>query len=78
MFLPVTRFTDARVLQPTMPRIARSRTQAEMRAERKSDSLLKRWAEPLEVSYPILWLASDEASYITGTVLMVDGGLSAM
>ena len=26
------------------------------------------------VTYPILWLASDEASYVTGTVLMVDGG----
>lgn len=43
-----------------------------------SDSLLRRWAQPLEVSYPILWLASDEASFITGNALMVDGGLSAM
>jgi hypothetical protein len=25
--------------------------------------------------WPILWLASDEASFITGTTLMVDGGL---
>jgi 2-hydroxycyclohexanecarboxyl-CoA dehydrogenase len=57
---------------------ARGRSEAEMRAEIKSDSLLKRWAEPLEVGYPVLWLASDEASYVTGTALMVDGGLSAM
>ena len=28
-----------------------------------------------EVAYPILWLASDEASYVTGSGLMVDGGL---
>ena len=36
--------------------------------------LLGRWAEAREVAYPILWLASDEASYVTGSVLMVDGG----
>jgi meso-butanediol dehydrogenase/(S,S)-butanediol dehydrogenase/diacetyl reductase len=36
--------------------------------------LLGRWADPREVAYPILWLASDEASYVTGSVLMVDGG----
>ena len=37
-------------------------------------SLLGRWADAREVAYPILWLASDEASYVTGSVLMVDGG----
>jgi NAD(P)-dependent dehydrogenase (short-subunit alcohol dehydrogenase family) len=36
--------------------------------------LLGRWADPREVAFPILWLASDEASYVTGSVLMVDGG----
>jgi NAD(P)-dependent dehydrogenase (short-subunit alcohol dehydrogenase family) len=36
--------------------------------------LLGRWADPREVAYPILWLASHEASYVTGSVLMVDGG----
>ena len=40
-------------------------------------SLLNRWAEPNEIAYPILWLASNEASFITGSCLMVDGGLSA-
>lgn len=53
---------------------ARGRTEADLRAERKIDSLLQRWAEPVEVGYPILWLASDEASYVTGAALMVDGG----
>jgi NAD(P)-dependent dehydrogenase (short-subunit alcohol dehydrogenase family) len=36
--------------------------------------LLGRWADVREVAYPILWLASDEASYVTGSGLMVDGG----
>jgi meso-butanediol dehydrogenase/(S,S)-butanediol dehydrogenase/diacetyl reductase len=35
-----------------------------------------RWAEPKEIAWPILWLASDEASFVTGAVLPVDGGLS--
>lgn len=47
-------------------------------AARKDASLLGRWAQPAEVAWPILWLASDEASYITGTALMVDGGRSSM
>ena len=41
-------------------------------------SLMGRWAEPREIAYPILWLASDEASFMTGAALMVDGGKSAM
>jgi 2-hydroxycyclohexanecarboxyl-CoA dehydrogenase len=45
---------------------------------RKDTSLLGRWATAEEVAWPILWLASDEASYITGATLMVDGGLSVM
>lgn len=41
-------------------------------------TLMKRWARVEEIAYPILWLASDEASFITGAILMVDGGKSAM
>ena len=47
-----------------------------LKTERKTTSLLGRWAAPGEIAAPILWLASDEASFITGASLMVDGGLS--
>jgi meso-butanediol dehydrogenase/(S,S)-butanediol dehydrogenase/diacetyl reductase len=49
-----------------------------LKLERSDNSLLGRWAGPEEVAWPILWLASDEASFITGTTLMVDGGLHVM
>lgn len=47
----------------------------QLRTERKDTSLLGRWASPEEIANPILWFASEEASFITGTTLMVDGGL---
>jgi dihydroanticapsin dehydrogenase len=39
--------------------------------------ILKRLAEPREIAHAILFLASDEASFITGENLMVDGGYTA-
>lgn len=35
-----------------------------------------RWAEPDELANAIVWLASDRASFATGTMLTVDGGAS--
>ncbi|MBU0587171.1 MAG: SDR family oxidoreductase [Gammaproteobacteria bacterium] len=50
----------------------------QLKSERKDTSLIGRWATPEEIAWPIVWLASREASFITGTTLMVDGGLHIM
>jgi dihydroanticapsin dehydrogenase len=39
--------------------------------------MLKRIADPREIAYAILFLVSDEASFITAENLMVDGGYTA-
>jgi meso-butanediol dehydrogenase/(S,S)-butanediol dehydrogenase/diacetyl reductase len=57
---------------------ARGMTEEELKEKGFAPSLLNRWATPEEIAHPVLWLASDEASFITGTVLMADGGLSAI
>jgi meso-butanediol dehydrogenase/(S,S)-butanediol dehydrogenase/diacetyl reductase len=57
---------------------ARGVSEAELRAQRAGDNLLGRWAEPREVAFPILFLASDESSFVTGATLMVDAGRSIL
>jgi 3-oxoacyl-[acyl-carrier protein] reductase len=45
-------------------------------AERQLERIpLGRWAEPEEIAGSFAFLASDDAAYITGQVLCVDGGL---
>ncbi|HVV62660.1 MAG TPA: SDR family oxidoreductase [Pseudolabrys sp.] len=41
-------------------------------------TVFNRWSEPREVASAVAFLASDAASYITGTALLVDGGWTAI
>ncbi|WP_298539224.1 3-oxoacyl-ACP reductase FabG [uncultured Aquimarina sp.] len=42
----------------------------------KSQIPLKKAATPLDIAYGYLYLASDEASYVSGICLTIDGGIS--
>lgn len=59
------------------PALNAARSDAAGWAARMARLPMKRPADPLEVAYGILFLASDEASYITGIDLFIDGGFTA-
>ena len=44
----------------------------------ESMAMLGRWGRPDEVAKAVAWIASDEASYLTGTTVVLDGGWSRM
>lgn len=52
-------------------------TDPEFLKKREDMVPLKRIGTPLDITHAALFLASDEASYISGTELLVDGGLTA-
>jgi len=52
-------------------------TNADERADKIALTPLRRLGEPIEVAYGALFLASDEASFVTGTELVIDGGFIA-
>jgi len=59
-----------------MEQIAQADGVSAARASELATSLvpMRRMAQPEEVAHAIAWLLSDDASYVTGTSLLVDGG----
>jgi 2-hydroxycyclohexanecarboxyl-CoA dehydrogenase len=57
---------------------AAGKTLDDYRAEASARTMLKRPGTPQEVAACVLFLASEEASYVTGTCLFVDGGFTAL
>ena len=51
--------------------------QPEMAARLKAATPLGRSARPAEIAEAAAWLLSDRASYVTGAVLTIDGGMTA-
>jgi NAD(P)-dependent dehydrogenase (short-subunit alcohol dehydrogenase family) len=49
-------------------------TSEEAKARIMSRTPMKRLGEPSEVADAVAWLASDAASYVTGEIVVVDGG----
>ena len=41
-------------------------------------ALIRRAAEPIEISHAVVYLASDESSFMTGSEIVVDGGYAAV
>jgi NAD(P)-dependent dehydrogenase (short-subunit alcohol dehydrogenase family) len=57
---------------------ALDRTLEQYREDAAKTTMLKRPGRPEAVAACILFLASDDASFVTGTLLFVDGGHAAM
>lgn len=62
---------------PYFTRILSGPDGAELRRCLEERQAMERLGQPVEIAQAMLWLASDDASFCTGTVMVVDGGWTA-
>jgi NAD(P)-dependent dehydrogenase (short-subunit alcohol dehydrogenase family) len=71
--------TDTPMLRSDIARQAKTRgvEEAVVRNEFQAEGVLGRWAAPEEIAAGVLFLASEDSSYMTGADLRLDGGWTA-
>lgn len=57
--------------------LAKSANPQEVLAGLENRQAMKRLGKPAEIAHGILYLASDESAFCTGTILTIDGGMTA-
>ena len=70
----VNTVTPGSTWSPTFRKSVESKTPEEIEAMQKSGTILGRFAEPSEIGDAVAFLLSDEARFITGVNLPVEGG----
>jgi NAD(P)-dependent dehydrogenase (short-subunit alcohol dehydrogenase family) len=71
--------TDTPMLRGDVARQAATRglDESAVRKEFETEGVMGRWASPREIAAGVLFLASDDSSYMTGADLRLDGGWTA-
>jgi SDR family mycofactocin-dependent oxidoreductase len=59
-----------------LPEVAHPSREQAAAAFQATHALPIPWVEPIDISNAVLWLASDEARYVTGVMLPVDAGFT--